>query len=201
MLSDLRKKNGSILEQLITNHIHDLAMPQGKLMFAFQCSDKFGTYGCDDIKIMFSANVGEPVNELEKVVSGGELSRIALAVKTVMRNMTEVPTMVFDEIDTGVGGVTARKMAEKIAAIALQGQVLCITHLPQIAAFADRHIYIEKQSANGRTATELTVLDEQQRINELMRMASGSSGSKAAYDSAAELLAEAQRLKKTELLQ
>lgn len=201
LLSDLRKKNGSILEQLITNHIHDLAMPQGKLMFAFQCSDKFGTYGCDDIKIMFSANVGEPVNELEKVASGGELSRIALAVKTVMRNMTEVPTMVFDEIDTGVGGVTARKMAEKIAAIALQGQVLCITHLPQIAAFADRHIYIEKQSANGRTATELTILNEQQRINELMRMASGSSGSKAAYESAAELLAEAQRLKKTELLQ
>ena len=109
--------------------------------------------------------------------------------------------MVFDEIDTGVGGVTARKMAEKIAAIALQGQVLCITHLPQIAAFADRHIYIEKQSENGRTATELTVLDEQQRINELMRMASGSSGSKAAYDSASELLAEAQMLKKTELFQ
>lgn len=200
-LSGLRRKNAGLLEELITRHIHDLAMPQGKLMFTFQRSDKFGAYGCDNIRLMFSANVGEPVNELEKVASGGELSRIALAVKTVMRNMTEVSTMVFDEIDTGVGGVTARKMAEKIAAIALQGQVLCITHLPQIAAFADRHIYIEKQSENGRTATELTVLDEQQRINELMRMASGSSGSKAAYDSASELLAEAQMLKKTELFQ
>lgn len=195
-LSVLRREQAMQLEQLITEHIHDLAMPQGKFMFAIQRSDKFSMYGCDDIKIMFSANVGEPVNELEKVASGGELSRIALAVKTVMRDMTEVPTMVFDEIDTGVGGVTARKMAEKITAIALKGQVLCITHLPQIAAFADRHIYIEKQSDGSRTTTELTVLDEKQRINELMRMASGSNDSKAARDSAAELLAEAQSLKK-----
>lgn len=197
-LSAVRRTYADKLAQLITSHIHDLAMPEGKFLFDIQQNDKFTIYGCDEIRIMFSANAGEPVNVLEKVASGGELSRIALAVKTVMRKMNEIPTMVFDEIDTGVGGVTARRMAEKIAAISAQGQVLCITHLPQIAAFADRHIYIQKQSENGRTATELTVLDQQQRINELMRMASGSSG-KAAYDSAAELLTEVQEIKKTEL--
>lgn len=195
-LSEERRKAAAKLSERITAHIRDLAMPNGILQFDFQKSKSFSKYGADEIAFMFSANVGEPVNALEKVASGGELSRIALAVKTVMRHLTKVPTMVFDEIDTGVGGVTARRMAEKIAAIAVNGQVLCITHLPQIAAFADRHIYIQKQSANGRTATELTVLNKQQRINELMRMASGSSGSKAAYASAAELLNEAQLIKK-----
>jgi DNA repair protein RecN (Recombination protein N) len=147
------------------------------------------------MKFMFSANMGEPVNELEKVASGGELSRIALAIKTVMMNTGDVPTMVFDEIDTGVGGVTAQKMAEKIAIISKLGQVLCITHLPQIAAFADNHIYIEKQSSDGRTATVLSVLSEEERVHELMRMTAGTSESAAAYENAKELLNAAQTAK------
>ena len=144
---------------------------------------------------LFSANAGEPLMELSKVASGGELSRIALAVKTVLFNELGVPTMIFDEIDTGIGGVTAQKMAEKIAVIAQHGQVICITHLPQIASFADRHIKINKVSAGGRTQTELNVLDAAGRVDELMRMTAGENTSSAARQNAEELLANAAKFK------
>ena len=144
---------------------------------------------------LFTANLGEPIRPLLKVASGGELSRVALAIKTVLLNASGVPTMVFDEIDTGVGGVTAQKMAEKIAVIARVGQVLCITHLPQIASFADRHLLIRKESTGGRTSTGLTVLDEEGRIQELMRMTVGDNVSEVAYANAKELLAAAAKNK------
>lgn len=195
-----RKVQAEKLAHLITSHIHDLAMPNGVFEVAFTELDKFTASGRDGMTFMFSANMGEPVSELEKVASGGELSRIALAIKTVMSNSGDVPTMVFDEIDTGVGGVTAQKMAEKIASISKIGQVLCITHLPQIAAFADRHIFIEKQSSDGRTATMLSVLNEEQRIRELMRMTAGTSESAAAYENAKELLTAAEAVKKQEVV-
>ena len=195
VLTAERKEQAEKLVQLITSHIHDLAMPNGVFEIAFTELDKFTANGRDGMTFMFSANMGEPVSELEKVASGGELSRIALAIKTVMSSSGDVPTMVFDEIDTGVGGVTAQMMAEKIASISKIGQVLCITHLPQIAAFADRHIYIEKQSNEGRTATMLSVLDEEQRIRELMRMTAGTSESSAAYENAKELLTAAEAVK------
>jgi len=190
-----RKAQAERLANLVTTHIHDLAMPNGIFEVQFTELEKFTANGRDGMTFMFSANMGEPVNELEKVASGGELSRIALAIKTVMMNTGDVPTMVFDEIDTGVGGVTAQRMAEKIAIISNIGQVLCITHLPQIAAFADRHIYIEKQSSAGRTATMLTVLDEEARVRELMRMTAGTSESNAAYENAKELLVAAEAVK------
>lgn len=194
-LTAARKKSAAGLSARITEHIRDLAMLDGVFRIEIEPLEGFAPSGCDSLKFMFSANAGEPVRELEKVASGGELSRIALAVKTVLMNTGSVGTMVFDEIDTGVGGVTARKMAEKIAAISLRGQVLCITHLPQIAAFADNHIHIEKENAGGRTVTVLTVLDRDGRIAELMRMTAGDSRSKAASDNAAELLAAADRVK------
>ena len=199
VLTVARKEAAQRLTELITIHIHDLAMPNGVFEITFEELEKFTANGRDGLKFMFSANMGEPVNELEKVASGGELSRIALAIKTVMMNSGDVPTMVFDEIDTGVGGVTAQKMAEKIAVISKIGQVLCITHLPQIAAFADRHIFIEKQSSEGRTATVLEVLDEERRIRELMRMTAGTSESHAAYENASELLRAAEAVKFTRL--
>lgn len=194
-LSSLRKKYAKKLAGEIERHIHDLAMPNGVFAIAFKTLDKFTPAGSDDMRFMFSANIGEPVNELERVASGGELSRIALAIKTVMASDGDVPVMVFDEIDTGVGGVTAQKMAEKIAHISRTGQVLCITHLPQIAAFADRHIYIEKRSAEGRTATMLTVLEGDARVAELVRMTAGANTSQAATDNARELLAAANKVK------
>ena len=196
-LTKERERSAAALSQSITTHIHDLAMPNGRLQIALSPLERFTITGCDAVRFLFSGNLGEPLNDLEKVASGGELSRIALAMKTVLMHTTQVGTMVFDEIDTGVGGVTAQKMAEKIAAIATVGQVLCITHLPQIAAFADNHIYIEKKSAEGRTATVLTVLDYNQRLQELVRMTAGVSTSRAALESATELLVAADEVKKS----
>lgn len=195
VLTQERVASGTALSAAITKHIQDLAMPNGRFEIKISPTEKFMPHGKDVVRILFSANLGEPVNDLEKVASGGELSRIALAVKTVLMDKGLAGTMVFDEIDTGVGGVTAQRMAEKIAAIATVGQVLCITHLPQIAAFADNHLHIEKQSANGRTATVLTVLDYNERLQELVRMTAGDTTSLAAYASATELLEAADRTK------
>ena len=195
VLTKERQRSAKALAELITKHIRDLAMANG--VFAINIYDlgKFTAEGRDELRFMFSANMGEPVNDLEKVASGGELSRIALAIKTVLMNQGDVPTMVFDEIDTGVGGVTAQRMAEKIAAIATVGQVLCITHLPQIAAFADNHIHIEKRSADGRTATILTTLVQEARVEEIVRMTAGDNRSFAAYENARELISSAQSIK------
>lgn len=195
VLTQLREASAQALAQRITQHIRDLAMPNGVLQIKCGQLDKFMPLGRDELKFIFSANMGEPLNDLEKVASGGELSRIALAVKTVLMNSGDVATMVFDEIDTGVGGVTAQKMAEKIAAISGVGQVLCITHLPQIAAFADNHIHIEKQSADGRTVTQLTTLDYNGRLQELVSMTAGATASRAAFESATELLQGAEQIK------
>ena len=196
-LTQERERSAAVLSQSITTHIHDLAMPNGSFKIALAPLERFTSTGLDAVRFLFSGNLGEPLNDLEKVASGGELSRIALAMKTVLMHTAQVGTMVFDEIDTGVGGVTAQKMAEKIAAIATVGQVLCITHLPQIAAFADNHIYIEKRSSEGRTATVLAVLDYNQRLQELVRMTAGASTSRAALESATELLLAADDVKKS----
>lgn len=196
-LTQERERSAAALSQSITTHIHDLAMPNGSFKIALAPLERFASTGRDAVRFLFSGNLGEPLNDLEKVASGGELSRIALAMKTVLMHTAQVGTMVFDEIDTGVGGVTAQKMAEKIAAIATVGQVLCITHLPQIAAFADNHIYIEKRSSEGRTATVLAVLDYNQRLQELVRMTAGASTSRAALESATELLLAADDVKKS----
>ena len=196
-LTQERERSAAVLSQSITTHIHDLAMPNGSFKIALAPLERFTSTGRDAVRFLFSGILGEPLNDLEKVASGGELSRIALAMKTVLMHTAQVGTMVFDEIDTGVGGVTAQKMAEKIAAIATVGQVLCITHLPQIAAFADNHIYIEKRSSEGRTATVLAVLDYNQRLQELVRMTAGASTSRAALESATELLLAADDVKKS----
>lgn len=195
VLTSKRQQSSKELAIRITEHIHDLAMPNGVFAIKIEASTQFTPYGCDVLRFLFTANMGEPLNDLEKVASGGELSRIALALKTVMMYTGTVGTMVFDEIDTGVGGITAQRMAEKIATISTVGQVLCITHLPQIAAFADNHIHIEKRSADGRTATVLSILDYNARLQELVRMTAGDSTSLAAYESAAELLQSAQAVK------
>lgn len=195
-LTKARQTAAKLLGEKITEHIHDLAMPDGVLQIQVRPLEKFTQEGKDELNFLFSANKGEPLCELVKVASGGELSRLALAVKTVLLSTSGVSCMVFDEIDVGVGGVTAEKMAEKIALLSNVGQVLCITHLPQIAAFADRHIYIEKSSVGERTVTKLDVLLEAGKIKELVRMASGSNNSTAAMKAAEEMLDKATKFKK-----
>ena len=214
-LTALRKQNAEKLCRDVETHIHDLAMPDGKLQIAFTddlampdgklqiaFTEKpdFSIEGKDQMELLFSANAGEPLQPLGRVASGGELSRLALALKTVLIGISGVNTMVFDEIDTGVGGVTAQKMAEKLALIARRGQVICITHLAQIAAFGDRHIRIRKETKENRTRTSLTTLDETGRVEELVRMAAGEHNTKAAAESAAALLKAADKFKNSKQL-
>ena len=195
-LTALRKKNGKKLCAEVEKHIRDLAMPDGTFSIVFTETKDFTAEGKDQMEFLFSANAGEPPQPLSKVASGGELGRMALALKTVLTGVNSVDTMVFDEIDTGVGGVTAQKMAEKLALISKEGQVLCITHLAQIAAFADRHIRILKETEGGRTSTRLSVLDHDGKIQELVRMTAGEHMTKAAAANAEVLLDAAEAFKK-----
>jgi len=195
-LTALRKQNAEKLCKEVERHIKDLAMPDGKLQIQFTERQDFTPEGKDKMELLFSANAGEPLQPLNQVASGGELSRLALAVKTALMDSHSPGTMVFDEIDTGVGGVTAQKMAEKLALISGKGQVLCITHLAQIAAFADHHIRIQKTTKDNRTSTHLTVLDKIGRVEELVRMTAGEHVTKAAEENAAALLKAAISFKK-----
>ena len=195
-LTALRRKNAELLCGEVKRHIHDLAMPDGDFQIGFAEKEEYTADGKDRMEFLFSANAGEPLQPLSQVASGGELSRLALALKTVLIGISGVSTMVFDEVDTGVGGVTAQKMAEKIALISRQGQVLCITHLAQIAAFADRHIRIQKETEGGRTVTRLSVLAHDGRIRELVRMTAGEHVTKAAQENAEALLQAAAEFKK-----
>ncbi|MBR3961022.1 MAG: DNA repair protein RecN, partial [Clostridia bacterium] len=144
--------------------------------------------------ILFCANVGEEKLSLSKVVSGGELSRIALAIKAVTAERDDSATMVFDEIDAGLGGVTAKTVAEAIAKVARGRQVLCVTHLAQIAGMADIHLQITKSELNGRTITKVQRLDYEGRVKEIARMASGGE-STISIDNAREMISSANRFK------
>jgi DNA repair protein RecN (Recombination protein N) len=151
--------------------------------------------GANTIHILFSANLGEDPKPMQKVASGGELSRIALAIKTVCAAKDKIGIMVFDEIDTGIGGKTAQMVAERIAMVAAYKQVLCITHLPQIACMADVHLYIDKQIQNNKTVTQVRPLSTSEQLNEIARMASGIDITAASLDNAMEMLNNA-KLKK-----
>ena len=147
--------------------------------------------------MLFSANVGEAEKPLEKIASGGELSRIALAIKSIVAARdTDGTSMVFDEIDTGIGGRTAQMVAERIAFVAQYKQVLCITHLPQIACMADVHLYIAKSVVDGATVTRVEPLSEKERVREIARMASGDDVTWAALANARTMLAGAATKKK-----
>jgi DNA repair protein RecN (Recombination protein N) len=195
LLSGKRKEAASAFCHDLLPHLQDLAMPHGQVEIEFQCLPHCTSSGQDEAEFLFSANEGMKPQPLGKIASGGELSRFALAIKTVLLSKFGVPTMIFDEIDTGVGGVTAQKMAEKMALIATRRQVLCITHLAQIACFADRHLYIEKAAHDGTTTSRVTALNAEGRINEIMRMTSGTQQTRSARENAREMLAMADRMK------
>ncbi len=157
-----------------------------------------GARGRDRVEFLFSANPGEPVSALTKVASGGELSRVLLAMKGVLATGDHVTTYVFDEVDSGVGGAVAEAIGRRLYRAACERQVLCITHLPQIAAFADAHFRVEKHTAGGRTRTCVTRLDDAARVEELARMLGGARVTASAREHAAQLLAEARKLRRQE---
>ena len=191
-VTELRRAAAGDLSDAIEGHLTALGMPDACFVIDVQPSESLGASGGDRLEILFSANPGQEPKPIQKVASGGELSRIALAIKTVTASRDTSPaSMVFDEIDTGIGGKTAQMVAERIAMAAAGKQVLCITHLPQIACMADNHLYISKHVADNQTSTEVRSLSEGERINEIARMASGANVSSASLDNAREMIAYA----------
>lgn len=196
-LGSQRAVSAAAMGRSVEAHLQELGMPGGKFVVQLTNGESFTANGCDSIQFAFSANPGEELRPLAKVASGGELSRVALAIKTVCSRNDGAQVMVFDEIDAGVGGHTARKVAENIARVAWKKQVLCITHLPQIASMADRHIHIEKKPVAERTQTFVRVLPEAQRLQELARMIGGDPITAAGLDNAAEMVRTAAVFKQT----
>ena len=192
-LLQMRRASAKILSGKIETELHKLGMTRAQFEIVIE-PDKLNKIGGDRAEIFFCANVGEEKLLLSKVVSGGELSRIALAIKIVMAaaRRGNFQTMIFDEIDTGLGGATARTVAECIAKISCGWQVLCITHLPQIASMARTHLQISKSEVNGRTITTVKRLDKAERVKEIARMASGEE-SVAAIKNAHEMISSAEK--------
>lgn len=195
-LTKLRTAAAQDLSSAIEEQLFALGMPKARFHIRVEQAEDYGANGRDDVAMFFSANPGEAEKPLQKVASGGELSRIALAIKTVASSRdSSVPSMVFDEIDTGIGGRTAQMVAERIALVAQYKQVLCITHLPQIACMADAHLYISKRTVEGTTATQIRPLSERERISEIARMASGADMTTASLDNAREMVSHAKMKK------
>ena len=193
-LSDARKAAAEQLTAQILAELQQLDM--GKIRFAVNFAEKpLDSDGMDAVRFLMSANVGEELRPIHKIASGGELARIMLAMKNVLSEQDHVGTMVFDEVDTGVSGRAAQKVAEKMARISRRKQVLCVTHLPQLAAMADTHFSVEKGERGGRTYTEVRRLDREQRRQELARLTGGSHVSQTMLDGAEELLAEAEKFR------
>ena len=193
-LSDARKAAADRLTAQILTELQQLDM--GKIRFAVDFAEKpLDSDGMDAVRFLMSANVGEELRPIHKIASGGELARIMLAMKNVLSEQDHVGTMVFDEVDTGVSGRAAQKVAEKMARISRRKQVLCVTHLPQLAAMADTHFSVEKGERGGRTYTEVRRLDREQRRRELARLTGGSHVSQTMLDGAEELLAQAEKFR------
>lgn len=202
ILSSARKEQAKLLESRIQTELLQLDMP--RVQFRVQFDPKPGPLGMDEtgmdeVQFLMSANMGEALKPIQKIASGGELARIMLALKNVLAENELVSTMVFDEVDTGVSGRAAQKVAQKMASVARHKQVLCVTHLPQIAAMADTHFSVEKGESGGRTYTVVTKLDQKQRSEELARLTGGTKVTESMLRSAEELLADAAEWKKENL--
>lgn len=194
-LSALRKEKATVLEQRIQKELADLDMPKVRFQVDFSsktCEFAMDVTGGDDVQFLMSANVGENLKPIQKIASGGELARMMLALKNVLAENEMITTLVFDEVDTGVSGRAAQKVARKMADVGKHKQVLCVTHLPQIAAMADVHFSVEKGERKGRTFTEVERLSRQRRKEELARLTGGSVISEAILESAGQLLDEAE---------
>ncbi|MBQ7961230.1 MAG: DNA repair protein RecN [Clostridia bacterium] len=191
ILSQSRKTAAEDFEKKIMKELSFLDMPDTVFKVQFRSTD-FSETGIDDIEFLISANKGEELKPLAKIASGGELSRIMLAIKSVLADKDETDTLIFDEIDAGVSGRAAGKIALKLNDVSKHRQVLCITHLPSIAAFADNHMLISKKVSGEKTYTSVTPLDFDSRVAEIARIIGGNENDKAHLESARQLLKDAQ---------
>lgn len=195
-LSKQRRIVAKELEERILTELRELNMGSIRFEVAF-AEKKPDVSGIDEVRFLMSANVGEELRPIQKIASGGELARIMLAMKNVFSQQEQIGTMVFDEVDTGVSGRAAQKVAEKMARISRQKQVLCVTHLPQLAAMADTHFSVEKGVLDGRTFTRVQELTRAQRREELARLTGGEQITQTMLEGAEELLSAADAYKKT----
>ena len=187
-VSEIRKKRAAVLEKEISQALVELNFLQVEFHIEIKTGEeRAGITGMDDVEFVISLNPGEKPRSLGEVASGGELSRIMLALKTVLAKQDRIQTLIFDEIDAGISGKTAWKVSEKLAVLGRDHQVICITHLPQIAAMADSHFLIRKSAIENQTTTELVTLEREDMIKELARMLGGEELTEAVMNNAAEL--------------
>lgn len=187
-LSEARRRAAAVLEERICEELMDLNFLHVEFKIDVRQIDHFTAAGFDEAEFLISTNPGSIApRPLGEVASGGELSRIMLAIKTVLADTDDIPTLIFDEIDTGISGRTAQKVSERLSYIARKHQVLCITHLPQIAAMADTHFEIKKMVENGRTVTKIHKLNEDEQIDELARLLGGAEITDAVRENAREM--------------
>ena len=197
-LSRNRRETAKLLEERIIGELRQLNMPSVRFAVEFaplSGDPGFDANGCDEIRFVMSANAGEELGRISRIASGGELSRIMLAMKNVFAEKDPVATMIFDEIDTGVSGIAAQRVGEKLYCVSLGKQVMCVTHLPQIAAMADQHYLIRKQERDGRTYTDVFPLDREGRRQELARLHGGENITETTLLSAEEQLEGCERFK------
>ncbi|HET8963122.1 MAG TPA: DNA repair protein RecN, partial [Chitinophagales bacterium] len=188
-ISDLRKKQFASFEKNVAQLLKEVGMQSAVLKVDHQFSvEQLNNYGGDNIQFTFSANPGSALQDIKKVASGGELSRLMLSIKSLIAKNTALPTLIFDEIDSGVSGDTAMKVGVILEKLSVNHQVIAITHLPQIAAKGKHHLKVFKQIEKNNTTTHLRLLNKEDRIQEIALMLSGENPSKAAFENAKELM-------------
>ena len=186
-VSEIRQQNAKTLVAEVTQALCDLNFLDVRFEMQFAQLENYTANGLDDAEFLISTNPGEPVKPLGKVASGGELSRIMLAIKTVMADNDDIETLIFDEIDSGISGRTAQMVSEKMNTLGRNHQIICITHLPQIAAMADAHYLIEKSVENSTTVSKIRLLNENESVDELSRMLGGVEITDKVRESAREM--------------
>lgn len=194
-LTEKRQQSAKNLACALESELQDLMMPSARFTIALHQESAFRPYGAERVQFLFSANAGMPPAPLSKIASGGEISRVNLALKSVLRGIDPACAFVFDEIDTGLSGRAAQKTGEKMYGISQASQVLCVTHLPQIAAMADQHILVSKEEREGETLTRVSAIENGERVNELARMLGGVEVTELTYKNAEEMLDLAKKFK------
>jgi DNA repair protein RecN (Recombination protein N) len=199
-LSAARRRAAQALQKAVLAELTELGMAKAafEVRVSTSAGDEagLGPHGQDAIEFLISPNPGESVKPLHKIASGGELSRVMLAIRTILADADRTPTVIFDEVDAGIGGGMGEVVGRKLLAAAKRHQVLCVTHLPQIACFGDQHLLVQKRSLADRTETTVRALSAEERPREVARMLGGPSRSATALDHANELLEVAARLKR-----
>lgn len=197
-LHEFRCMSAKDLEVRIKEELSYVGLEKAIIKIDVNLSEIVNSRGYDDVQFLISANPGEPLKPLEKVLSGGELSRIMLALKCVFVDKDKIPTLIFDEIDTGISGAIGKRVGEKMYQVSVKHQVLCITHLPQIAALSDNHYFVSKKVENGKTFTQIRMLNEQDKVCEIAKMIGGDNLSDVAIDNSREMVKLAD-IKKNEI--